>query len=396
MITTEIIEDGAGLQTIADEWDGLVADSFGAVFSRPAWHLAWLDAFPPRRIALVTVRVSGRLVGVLPLSLVKSDIRGLYLPVVAPIARGDYQVPIVKPEVAQEAVPAMLDAAVRRFGRRAVYWFANIPECEPTLPILISYLRKQRMVYATTTEVAPRLAIGGRSYDEIEGSWSARHRKEVRHKRRRLAAKGELSLWRPESLEEALAALEQFFVVHDEKWLSQGQPGRFHNPRHRRHFVAIVRRLWNQGLQFTALRCGGADVFTSICFVSDGWVLLYRPALRLAYAKFSPGTVFVSMLLEEACRTGMKGIDFLLGAEPFKFRWSNNVLRVVGLHAAFSSWSPAYQWFARGKPYLLAHVEPEMARAKARLQRTFSRPLRARVPGLGAERAAAAPDARLE
>jgi CelD/BcsL family acetyltransferase involved in cellulose biosynthesis len=188
-----------------------------------------------------------------------------------------------------------------------------------------------------------------------------------------LAALGELRLWRPRTLGEALLALEEFFAIHDEKWLSQGKPGRFHDPRDRRHFIAIARRLWDRGLHLTSLRCGSINVFISMSFISDDWVLLYRPAMRLDYQKYSPGTLFISLLIEEACRLGWKGIDFLLGAESFKARWSNDALKVVGLHAAFSAWSLPYQWFARGKPYLLPRLEPEMARAKAYVQRAFSR-----------------------
>ncbi|HEX5421482.1 MAG TPA: GNAT family N-acetyltransferase [Gammaproteobacteria bacterium] len=373
MIATEIVEGMNGLQAIEEEWRALVGDSFSAVFSRPEWHRAWLDAFPPKQIALVTARLAGRLVGLLPLSLIRSDARGLYLSLVAPIARGDYQSPIVEAAAAHDALPAMLDAAVRRFGRHTVYWFPNIPSDAPALPILLSYMQRRGMVYSATTEVAPRLHINGRTYREIEAAWSAGHRKEVRNKRRRMAALGELCLWRPRTLDEALPALEEFFAVHDEKWLSQGRPARFRNPQYRRHFMAMAQRLWNRGLHLTALRCGATNVFTSMSFVSDGWVLLYRPAMRLEYQKHSPGTVFISMLIEEACRLSWQGIDFLLGAEDFKFRWSNDTLKVVGLHAAFSAWSLPYQWFARGKPYMLQRLEPEMARAKACVQRALTR-----------------------
>jgi len=369
VVTTDIVTETEGVRRIHAEWSALVADSFTAAFSTPAWYLAWLDAFPPKRIAIVTAREGGRLVGVLPLSLIRSDVRGLFFPLVAPLARGDYQPPIVASGAAREVLPAMLDTAVRHFGRHFVYWFPNIPTNEPALQVLLSYLQTREMTYATATAVAPRIRIGGRSYAEVEAAWSARHRKEVRHKRQRLETCGELELWRPQTLDEAQSAMRDFFTVHDEKWLAQGQPGRFHNPANRRHFLALLERLWGRGLHFSALRCGQRRIYYSFSFISGGWILLYRPAFRIEYQKYAPGTVFLSMLLEEACRSRMEGIDFLLGEEEFKFRWSNDVLKVLDLHAAFHAWSPAFQWLARGKPYVLKHVEPVMARAKARLQR---------------------------
>lgn len=369
MIATEILRGPDEVRSLAREWSTLVADSFTATFSRAEWHLAWLEAFPPKQIAVVTAREGGRLVGVLPMSLIRSDVRGLFFPLVTPMARGDYQPPIVAALSAGEVVPAMLDEAFRHFGRHLVYSFPNIPSTDPALKFLLSHLQAKQMVCAASTAVALRLRIDGRSYAQIEAGWSARHRKEVRSKRQHLEALGELRLWQPATIEEARATAHEFFEVHDEKWLAEGQPGRFHDPANRRYFLALIERLWGRGLHFRALQCGEKKIYYSFNIISDGWVLLYRPALRVEYQKHSPGTVFLALLLEQACRTGLQGIDFLLGAEKFKFRWSNDAVKVVGLHATARAWSPAFQWFARGKPYMLRHVQPAMARAKARLQK---------------------------
>ncbi|MGH8221179.1 MAG: GNAT family N-acetyltransferase [Steroidobacteraceae bacterium] len=369
MIATDILSETNDVRSLAAEWSSLVADSFSATFSRAEWHLAWLDAFPPKQIAVVTARESGRLVGLLPMSLVRTDVRGLFLPLATSLARGDYQPLILAAGAAREVLPALLDAAIRHFGRHVVYWFPNIPSTDPALQFLLSHLQKRQMACATSTGVASRIRIGGRSYAEVEAGWSPRHRKEVRHKRQRLEALGALRLWQPETLEEARTAVRDFFEVHDDKWLAQGQPARFHNPANRRHFLAILERFWGRGLLFSALQCGEKKIYYSFNLVSDGWILLYRPALRVEYQRYSPGTVFLSLLLEHACSSGMQGIDFLVGTEKFKLRWSNEALKVFGLHAAAHAWSPAFQWFARGKPYVLKHVEPAMARAKARWQR---------------------------
>ena len=122
-------------------------------------------------------------------------------------------------------------------------------------------------------------------------------------------------------------------------------------------------------MHISALQCGGKSIYYSFSFISDGWVLLYKPAFRIEYQRYSPGSVFLSLLVEHACLSGLRGIDFLLGTESFKFRWSNEAVKVLDLHAAAHAWSPAFQWFSRGKPYMLRHVEPAMARAKAKLQR---------------------------
>src|SRR5580704_17384816 len=123
MSSIQVLKGRQAVETIAPEWERLVEGSFIGAFSQPAWSLAWIDAFAPQNIAVLTAREGNRLVGVLPLSRSRTDARGAYFRQVAPIARGDYTPPVVSPEFAAEALPAMLDAAVRHYGRRGVFWW---------------------------------------------------------------------------------------------------------------------------------------------------------------------------------------------------------------------------------------------------------------------------------
>jgi CelD/BcsL family acetyltransferase involved in cellulose biosynthesis len=262
----------------------------------------------------------------------------------------------------------MVDAAIEHFGKGSLYWWANIPTCETASTVLASHLRARGMHIAEEFEVAPRLNIEGRSYAEVEAMWSASHRTDVRRQRKRLAAKGAISLWQPSEVSSARALLEEFFVVHDQKWLSQGQPGRFQESVQRKHFRSIVERLWGRGLHLSALRCGDVNVSFGFGFFSDGWVQWYRPTYRHEYQNLSPGKVHIALLVEEACRWGWRGIDFLQGDEGYKFQWSNQQIRVVNYYASYYAWTPAYLWFTKGKPYVRKKVGPMYMRTKAQLQ----------------------------
>jgi len=90
MLTIGESPGGEAIEAIAREWDLLLADGETLSFSSPAWSLARVDAFGPENIAIVTAREGRRLVGVLPLSRLHTDARGLYFKLVAPIAPGDY------------------------------------------------------------------------------------------------------------------------------------------------------------------------------------------------------------------------------------------------------------------------------------------------------------------
>ena len=155
MISVQVSEGKSALEAISNEWENLVGDSFTAAFSHPGWFFAWLDAFPPKKIAVVTARDGNRLVGVLPLARFRTDARGLYFTEVAPLARGSHQPPIVAPEWVSSALPAMLDAAFAHFGRKGVFWWPNIPVTDPSVPVLRDYLQAHNMPYVEDREVAP-------------------------------------------------------------------------------------------------------------------------------------------------------------------------------------------------------------------------------------------------
>ena len=365
----EILVELSRQKAIAEEWDAAVPASFAAILSQSAWYYAWQDAFPQKRSAIVTAREDGRLVGVLPLAQIRTDARGLYFSQVTTFTGADYQAPVVASTASASVLPTMLDAAVEHFGKRFVYWWANLPTSDPSSMTLSSHLRSRGMRMVEEYRVAPRLNIAGRAYTEVEAAWAPSHRTDVRRQKKRLAAIGAVSLWEPATPAEARAALQEFFTVHDEKWLSQGQPGRFQDVRQRAHFSAIVHRLWGRGLHFSIVRCGDVNVSFGLGFFSDGWIQWYRPTYRRDYQNLSPGKVHIALLVEEACRRGWRGIDFLQGAEAYKLQWSNDEIRTVDYYGTFRPWSLQYRWFTQGKPYVRDRIGPLYARTRMRIQK---------------------------
>ncbi len=374
MISVEVLRGSSSLETISGEWEALVGDSFTAAFSQPAWLRARFEAIPCESTVFITARKGTQLVGVLPLGRFRADARGLYFSQVAPLGGGDYQPPVVVPEMVAEVLPALLDAALEHFGRSGVFWWPNIPITDPSLPVIREYLRARHMPFSESREGAPRLRLNGCDYSGAEKVWSSSHRVDVRRQRKRLAEKGPVSLWRPSSLAEAEPVLSEFFRVHDAKWLAQGFPGMFQNPANRLFFQAMMRQMLGRGLMFSTLRCGETDISYAVAFFAGGWIQWYRPTYRSEFQNYSPTKVHLALLVEEACSHGWQGLDFLLGEEPYKKVWSNEMMEVVSIHAGFSQWAPSYFWFTRGKPYVKKHLAMSYMRAQAWLQKRKSAP----------------------
>jgi CelD/BcsL family acetyltransferase involved in cellulose biosynthesis len=56
-------------------------------------------------------------------------------------------------------------------------------------------------------------------------------------------------------------------------------------------------------------------------FREKGTVSCYLHSFDPAFEKLSPGVLLVGGLLEEAVRSGAREVDFLRGAEAYKYRW---------------------------------------------------------------------------
>src|ERR1035438_3466106 len=110
MISVQISEGTEAILALADEWEHLVGDSLTPAPSGPCGHLAAIDALPPADVAVVAARDGGRLVGVLPLCRIRTDSRGLFLNLVGPPGRGDYQAFVIDPELVSQVLPEMLEA----------------------------------------------------------------------------------------------------------------------------------------------------------------------------------------------------------------------------------------------------------------------------------------------
>ena len=368
MISVNVSSGTEAIQALAGEWEALIAGSFAAVFAQPAWHLAAMDALPRRDLSVIAARENGRLVGVLPLARIPTDARGLYLTLIGPPGRGDYQPIVLDPDSTVDALPPMLEAAFDRYGRQGVYWLPNIPSTDPALPALRKFLDENSMPYVEERESAPRLRFPTTDFASLEQTWPASHRKDVRRQRKRLADRGAVALWQPSSLEDAEPVLAEFFRVHDDKWMSQGFPGMFQDAAQRDYFRAILRRLWGRGAHFSTIRCGSIDVSYHFGFSSGGWLQWYRPSYRPEFAAYSPSKIHIAMLIEEACRLGYTGFDFLLGAEDYKTLWCNEEVEVVNIHAGFHAWDPKYFWFSRGKPFVRERLQMTYLRARAWMQ----------------------------
>ncbi len=377
MFEVSVVEDLEGVLTLAHEWGNLVGESvadrvYGVpwVFSRPEWHLPWLEARASLcRPMVATARAGGRLVGVLPMARTRGRSVDLFTTYLEPLTGyfADYQVPILA-KGREPALQPMLDALFERASGQVLVW-RNLPLTHPAAQAVRSYIEARGWPMAAEESVCPYLLLPD-SYAEAEKSWSAKLRQDIRRRRRQLG--GSLSLEVIAREEDVPAWLEELFVTHQRKWRAESQPSEFANPAHREFYRRMARSLWGKGLHLSSLCIDGRRVSYHLGFLSGGWFYYYKTAYHKEHASLSPTKLHVSMLMELGCADGWRGFDFLQGDEPYKLSWARQSIRCLNLVAGVGGGSLKYAWHARWRGQAKAALGPAVNTIKRMTQRTVA------------------------
>ncbi len=192
----------------------------------------------------------------------------------------------------------------------------------------------------------------GMSFDQLLEGCSSGHRKDVRRLRRRLAERGEVSLWiaTPQDGDEALADWQKVGApAYRDVWARSGR----RNTTLRRGLDELLARLLTQGLaegwgHYAALRVNGESIAWHIGFADRRRLYYWIPAYRFDWRSFSPGNVLLAALIERLIAEGWRELHFLTGEHAYKLSWHPDRcnLRAVrwhapGLRGAIFSWYDA-------------------------------------------------------
>lgn len=377
MFDVSVIEDMEGVNALAREWGELVEGSvtdevYGVpwVFSRPEWHLSWLEAYGSAcRPRVVVAREGGRLAGVLPLARTRGRCVDFFSTFLEPLTGyfADYQTPLLA-KGREGALAPMLDAAFQRAEGQVLVW-RNLPLTHPAAQGLRDYFADQGWPVVAEESVCPYLRLTG-SYAEAEQIWKGKLRQDVRRRRRNLGGRLELEVIRRE--EDIPAWLKGLFATHRQKWLAESQPSEFASQTHQDYYRAMARRMFGKGLHLSSLLLDGKRVSYHFGFLSDGWLYFYKTAYDKEVAKESPTKLHVSLLMELGCAEGWRGFDFLQGDEPYKFGWTRHSLPCVSLVAGIGKGGLKYSWHARWRGQAKSALGSAVNTIRCATQRTVA------------------------
>jgi CelD/BcsL family acetyltransferase involved in cellulose biosynthesis len=334
-LETHVVANQGEFEALGPEWDALVlASRRPTPFLLQPWLSAWWSHYRPDALMrCIVVRADGRLVGALPLAIVRR--RGVRVGEMAgALALADALVAGADPK----PVVTALAAAIRRQPLDLVDFDYLAPDC-----LLARWLPGRRRV--TPTRAAPMMEMPDGWQEAYKRATSSKTRNTHKRRLKQLAKHGDVRFVRNETEPDVARALEDAFRLHALRWKDRRDlsplgdaGGQAYN---REALAALSRKGY---VRLIELQLDGVPIAFHLYLLLAETMFVYRLAFDPAYAQYSPGLLTTLEALRQGSDEGARRVEFLVGDERYKRELADHVdplMRVVGLPSS-----------ARGRAYM--------------------------------------------
>ncbi|HEX6420802.1 MAG TPA: GNAT family N-acetyltransferase [Acidimicrobiales bacterium] len=330
--------DGPALadSAVVREWDALVDRSDEPrPWLRPGWVLAWWRAFGRGRLALLTLRRSGRPAALVPLARTR---RGVSSPT-------NYHTP------AFDVVAEDPDA-----GRRLVEEVFRSRPGHVRLRFLPAEGQAAAAVRATAGACGYRLVertLARSPYVDADATWQdyrdtlgGKLRRELRRRRRRLEAQGRVTVTIDGEREGLDELLDECFRI--EAIGRRGRGGAIASDTATASFYreACAWAADHGMLRIARLRLDQRAIAFDLAFEERGRHYLLKTGYDPGFAPLALGLLLRAEMIERAFGTGLRSYEFLGTDEAWKLAWARSVRELVELRAFGPTVSGTAGWAA--------------------------------------------------
>lgn len=305
-----------------DAWDGLVSQSAtNTIFQTYDWHRAFEKSYGADHTGYILCGTEdGELAGIAPFCVCKS--RGEKVIRFLGYGRADY-CDLIYPAGTREFVAEVLSFLNDRRSAWDRVELYNIPEVSLTNRLVSDAVARHRLIsFRGEKTPCPALLFKDkdRSYKEM-----IRKKSLVRHHNYFLKKK-DFRVSHFVRCEDIDMRLSRFFDQHVARWSVTAFPSLFLNPRHREFYRHLAGEFDGSGkLLFTELSVGAHPVAYHFGFVHNGALIWYKPSFDIQLSRNSPGEALLKELMVFVERNNLDELDFTIGDEAFKSRYSNVV-----------------------------------------------------------------------
>jgi CelD/BcsL family acetyltransferase involved in cellulose biosynthesis len=127
--------------------------------------------------------------------------------------------------------------------------------------------------------------------------------------------------------------LLSLFQLHERRWRERGEGGVLADPRVRAMHLEVAPAMLVRGvLRLFTLHVGERLAAALYGFVCRGRLSCYLQGIDPAASYCSPGVALLRRVIEHAIAEGVREMELLRGAEPYKYRWGARDRTQFALH----------------------------------------------------------------
>lgn len=304
------------MRALVPEWRYLAAAAGATPFQRPEWLLPWWRHFGSGAPAMLEMRLRGELVGLAPLY-VRHDANGERVLAMIGTGNTDY-VDVIACPSHRRAIVATLVSYIA--DTRTEWDRCELGPLAAGSPLLGARAPTGCQVEAEVMDVCPVLSLSGATHD-VANSIPSRFLAQLRYTARRLKRDHDVRFQAADRAS-APALLDALFMLHGARWESRGSDGVLADERTRAFHHDVATAMAEQGLlRLYAMRVDGEIAAAFHGFRDPKRLYYYIGGFDPAFGRHSAGSLVILHAIEAAARDGATEVDFLRGAEPYKYRW---------------------------------------------------------------------------
>ena len=325
-ITTEIVTDYDAFVRLEPEWNEAVRRAqVPHPFLLHEWFRTWWDCFGAhRRLHIVVVRNGDEIAAIAPLMtelvhMYRLPIRRLDLLHNDHTPRADF----VIADAPSVAYPGIWNALYDSRDQWDLLQLSRLPEDSPTRMAMASLAYRDGCATGTWRgDVSPYLTLSG-TWERYHASLPAKFRSNLRNRLTRLRAFGEPALEVLDDPAAIAAAREDALRLEASGWKDTAGTSIGSDPAVQQFYRLLAERAAERGwLRLMFLTVGGRRIATSYGSCFDGRLFLFKTGYDPEYATCSPFKLLTFLATERAFAEGLREIDFLGDAEPWKLEWT--------------------------------------------------------------------------
>jgi CelD/BcsL family acetyltransferase involved in cellulose biosynthesis len=326
-IAVDVISDYATFAGLDREWNDTV-DRAGHShpFLRHEWLRTWWDAFGSKKsLNVLVVRAGGRILGIAPLMLETVKMYGI------PVRRIQFlhndhtpKADVIVAERPDEVYAAVWKALLDSRRSWDLLQLSQLPSDSPTTERVSQLAARQG--YPTglwRSDVSPYLELSS-SWNTYFDGRAAKMRQNIRNRLGRLTKIGDPRLEMIGDRDGILSARADALNLEASGWKKEAGTAIHSDPEVLRFYTELADRAATSGwLRLLFLTVNGQRIATSYSSCYQGRLSFFKTGYDPNFSQYAPFKLLTYFTIRDGYADGLREVDFLGDAEPWKLEWTS-------------------------------------------------------------------------